>query len=57
MLNDLEVAVTPLSDVVGIDALLGMNFLEQFELFYNQEEKILYLNRRVPSEPVDDDGS
>ncbi len=52
-LNNLEVAITPLTDVVGVDALLGMNFLEQFELFYNQEEGILYLTRfDSPAEPA-----
>ena len=52
-LKNLEVVVTPLSDVVGVDALLGMNFLEQFELFYNQEEGTLYLTR-LGSGPVGD---
>ena len=55
-LNNLEVVVTPLSDLVGVDVLLGMNFLEKFELFYNQKEGILYLTRLGSPNPAEDDG-
>jgi clan AA aspartic protease (TIGR02281 family) len=44
-LNDMKVTTAPFKRE-GIDGLLGMNFLKQFEFFINQEEGVLYLNSK-----------
>jgi len=44
-LNNMEVTTAPFKRD-GIDGLLGMNFLKQFEFFINQEEATLYLKSK-----------
>jgi len=44
-LHDIQVTTAPFKRE-GIDGLLGMNFLNKFEFFINQEEGVLYLNSK-----------
>lgn len=44
-LQDIKVTTAPFKRE-GMDGLLGMNFLNRFAFFINQEENILYLNNK-----------